>query len=391
MDEHHFDALTRTVATDAGTRRTLLRVLAGSALAHVAARFGLVEDAKAKTRKTKRRKATQRKGQPERKAHGQLQAERNRKGNGKKRRKKPQEPPSPPPPSPPHPLDPPCSEDKRACPDGSCVDPLLCCEGEKPCGGGCIAATSCCPYTERQCLLDDTCVPKDQCCSSQIKCPGGECVGLDDCCHGQKLCFSTCVAKDACCAADPFPLCGPCEEVFCNQGSWACRRRSDLKQCPDGSCVVPDACCPGDQPQCGFCEVAACENGKQVCTPVMQECPGGMWDFEHCRCKYCEETCDPATGMCHSTCPEGHRCEEGKCLQNCDSPIRAQLCCIEEFPGQIRCACRFANEICYAFGGIAACVPNQTCCPPDAVRSGLCPEACREAEICQHCEGADCP
>ena len=61
VDHDTFDALTRTAATDGGTRRTLLRLLAGSALSAVAARFGLAKEATAK--------AKQHKGKAKRKHH----------------------------------------------------------------------------------------------------------------------------------------------------------------------------------------------------------------------------------------------------------------------------------------------------------------------------------
>jgi hypothetical protein len=340
MDHGHFDDLTRSAVRDGGTRRAVLRLLAGGAFGSLVARLGLSETTEAKPKRHKSKPKPKRTPQAERKAQGQLQAEGKRKGKKGQGKKKPKPP------------QPPCSLDKFRCPD------------------------------ERTCP-DDSCAGSGECCPTEQKCADGECYPWDDCCPGRKRCYGNCIPDDACCHADPFPLCGQCEAVFCDNGSYACRRRSDLKECPDGSCVTPDACCPGDEPQCGFCEVPACEDGQAVCKTITQECPGGEWDTEHCRCKYCEETCDPDTLMCHSTCPEGHRCEEGKCRRNCDSPIRPQLCCVEEFPGQVRCACRWINEICYASGGIAACVPGQTCCDPDAVRSGMCPQECLEAEICR--------
>ena len=50
MELDSFDALTRSVVTENGTRRALLRLLAGSALSAVAARLGLVDPAEAKAR-----------------------------------------------------------------------------------------------------------------------------------------------------------------------------------------------------------------------------------------------------------------------------------------------------------------------------------------------------
>jgi hypothetical protein len=356
MDGGIFDALTRSMG-EGTTRRALVRLLAGGALGGFAAPL-ILNEISAKPKKTNAQSRRRRKSPAERQAHGQLQAQGKKKRN-KKRNRKPV-------------LETPCfltdCEDRG----GQCCD-----------DGSCAAAGACCPETYR--CDDGTCIdPLDACCPGQKKCDGGVCVSVDECCPDKKWCPGDyCIPKDQCCPGGLPPLCSECQRIVCENGDYVCRPNPFVKQCPDGSCVAPDACCPDDQPACGFCQALTCENGQAVCKTLTQECPGGEWDAAHCRCKYCEVTCDPDTLMCHSTCPAGHRCEEGRCRLQCESPIRPQLCCVEEFPGQVRCACRWINEICYASGGIAACVPGQTCCPPEAVRSGLCPRACLEAEICQ--------
>ena len=50
MDQRTFDALTRSLVTEEGTRRGLLGLLAGSALSSVAGRLGLTEVAAAKAK-----------------------------------------------------------------------------------------------------------------------------------------------------------------------------------------------------------------------------------------------------------------------------------------------------------------------------------------------------
>jgi hypothetical protein len=87
MDHRNFDALTRAAMAEGGTRRALLRLLAGGALAGVAARLGLTEDAAAKSRKHKQAKGKQqRTAEAQRHGYGQLQAEGKRKKKRKKKR-----------------------------------------------------------------------------------------------------------------------------------------------------------------------------------------------------------------------------------------------------------------------------------------------------------------
>ena len=362
MDMEQFDIFTRQLSGAGSSRRQALRALRGmllaGALTGVAARLGLADVAEANNKKHKAKSKQKRKPQAERKAQGKLQAE----GKGKKKRhRKPKASPQ-------------CDPDVvKLC--NRCEEPV-CAAGDWVCRSN----------GEKECP-DGSCVAANACCGGLYRCDDGTCIDpFSECCPYQKLCASNCIAKDACCHLDPTPLCGPCDEVFCEQGSWACRPRSDLKQCPDGSCVALGDCCSPEQP-CGQCEHLVCENGEPVCRPTIGECdPGGEWDPELCHCRYCHEVCDEQTGLCQSIgCPEGSHCEAGQCIHMCTNPIRPQLCCSKETTAANRCVCRFANEICYGCptGGMCACVPGQTCCDPTSVLLGSCPQACLAAEICQ--------
>ena len=75
MDHGHFDDLTRSVADGGGTRRALLRLLAGGAAGSFAARLGLADITEVKATKHKPQKKQELTSRSERKAHGQLQAE----------------------------------------------------------------------------------------------------------------------------------------------------------------------------------------------------------------------------------------------------------------------------------------------------------------------------
>jgi hypothetical protein len=67
MDHRDFDALTRSALAAGGSRRALLRLLAGSALGGVAARLGLAEDAAAKAKRRQAKSKQEQKGQGARK------------------------------------------------------------------------------------------------------------------------------------------------------------------------------------------------------------------------------------------------------------------------------------------------------------------------------------
>ena len=145
MDAGQFDGLTRSVASDVGTRRAVLRLLAGGALGGLVARLGLVEVTAAKKKHKKLTKKRNRPSRVERQAHGELLAEGKRKG--KKHNRKPKNPP----PSP----NEPCNLDKFRCPDGTCVPWGTCCAGEKRCPTG----------------PGPRCIPTDQCCPDERTCP----------------------------------------------------------------------------------------------------------------------------------------------------------------------------------------------------------------------------
>ena len=364
MDHRHFDDLLRNAAYTPSTRRTVALLLAGGPLLGVAARLGLADVTEAKPKKHKAKPKQQRAAHATAKQRGQLQAEGK---NKKKRKKKPQASPE-------------CNPDVvKLC--GKCEEPV------------CAAGDWVCRSNGEKPCPDGSCVAANACCGDKYRCDDGTCVDpFSECCPDQKLCASNCIAKDACCHMDPAPLCGQCERVVCEAGSWACQPRTDVKACPGGSCVPVEACCPEDLPECGPCEYLECVDGLGVCRPIVGQCEaGGEWDPQICRCRYCEEICNATTHMCQSIgCAEGSHCEAGQCIQICANPAKPQACCVDEAPDRAsRCSCGPANGICYGSG--VWCIPGQTCCPPDAVRGGHCPQACLQAEICQHCEGAYCP
>jgi hypothetical protein len=83
MDHSDFDTLTRSVVAEGGTRRALVRLLAGGALGGLVARLGLSERAQAKA-KQKRKRHKQHKPQAKHQQTGPLQTEGKRQGKKRK-------------------------------------------------------------------------------------------------------------------------------------------------------------------------------------------------------------------------------------------------------------------------------------------------------------------
>ena len=255
MDHGDFDALTRSVAGNRGTRRVLLRLLAGSVIGGLVARLGLAEDAAAKQTKKKRR--------GDGTSADRRQAERKRKN--KRKNQQPQRPAPPPPPDPPPaPPPPPNPPPVPTPPDPPPVPPPAPCRTDQwDCGGG-------------------LCIAQDQCCPSERQCPGGGCVSkVGACCPGEKLCpgYSECFAEDECCPGAVPPLCSACQKVVCENGGLVCKDRQGQKDCGNGVCVQENECCPDAVPPlCSDCEEPVCEGGNLVCRPAdatCQQCPNG--------------------------------------------------------------------------------------------------------------------
>lgn len=350
----------------------------------MATRFSLATGAEAKskkhTAKENKKESKKRRPRPERKAAGSLQADGKRK---KKRGKKPN-----------NPRPPVCDGGKPRCSDGSCVPVGNCCPGSRRCDydGFCRKEDECCPDQKR--CPDESCVSVYECCPGETRCDDGSCAAADACCPDQGKCpDGSCVDHDACCPGEKQCVGGG----HCYPADYCC---PEERECPDGSCAPAGACCPGEkqcfpgapcvsasyccyseQPECGFCKRLACENGSWVCQELREECPGGEWDPARCRCKYCEETCDPVTHLCTSNCPDGHQCVEGQCQRVCTEPSKPQICCIEQpwYEGRVVCYCAAATDMCFPCrGNLCICTPGgdpQRCCDPD-FHGPFCPEAC---------------
>jgi hypothetical protein len=306
MDHGPFDDLTRSLALEPGPRRSVIRLLAGGALAGLAAHLGLAVDVVGKKRHAS--KSKRRKSRPERNAHGALQSE--GKGKHKSKHHKKRKPKDPPP------LPPGCEHCNpcQMCQDGACVpDPDLervrCAGSGAACGycqGGICAASVIPPCDDGTCPRKGYCCPGEKYCSDRESSTGYACVGETDCCPGQKKCANgACIANSGCCEEDR-PQCGRCDTATCQHGAWVCGGTccSGEKRCGDGSCVPEDGCCGGN---CGYgsvcCKGACCnldDEGVRYacsldgCCPLWFLCNDGRCDH---RCFY--DSCDPP-----ELCPE---------------------------------------------------------------------------------------
>jgi hypothetical protein len=154
MDQGRFEILARQMAAGEGTRRAVMRFLAGGAVAGLSASLGLTAVATAKqTSKRKRR-------------------------GGKKRRNKQAAPIN-------------CGAGQQQCADGSCIAEGQCCPGQRQCRDGrCLAADRCCPETPPPpcgACEEPICNQGDVVCRSTCQFEGAEC------CNGR--CLTPCLGE----------------------------------------------------------------------------------------------------------------------------------------------------------------------------------------------------
>src|SRR5215212_3852748 len=228
MDQTTFDALTRSVVSEAGTRRAVVRLLAGTVLGALTAHLSPAEGAagKAKRHSAKAKSAHQEPGHRSPKRRGQadphqnaargVQSEGKHKGKdkGKHHKQTPQDP------TPLPPLPPGCEgcNECQMCQDGACVpDSAL---AGVPCLGSGATCSHCllgvCTANEQLPCPDGICVRRGQCCSGEKYCSdpesstGFSCIDPTGCCPSQKKCSNTCVSISACCPGEKRCGGGPC-------------------------------------------------------------------------------------------------------------------------------------------------------------------------------------
>jgi hypothetical protein len=286
MEHEHFDELTRSVGAG-GTRRAMLRLLAGGVLGVASARLGLDRVAAEETKKPKRKRRT------DHEPRDVVQAEGKSKGKKKKKKRKKQ-------PTPKHcdellaPLCPPCHEPRCDTTTGTwfchntCRDGFTCCNGlcEPPCDNGCAMDPS------HACICQKPRRGGDVYCAVEHFCAAYPCQ------PGKEYDASTCTCRD-----ESPQQCGPGWE-WCNGacrdtdlGPWIACGNSCCQgggewpsECCNGQCVITefgpyticgDTCCPDRSDVCcnGECypnymaPLFAC--GDVCCQAKYDQCCGG--------------------------------------------------------------------------------------------------------------------
>jgi hypothetical protein len=241
MEHRDFDDLTRSMSGEHGTRRAMLRLLAGGALGGLIARLGLSESAEANAKKRE-----QHKSRAERQQTGPLHAEGRR---NKKRKKKPKKRCD----DFPVPLCPrPCQEARcdpatgtYVCRD-KCPEGWSCCNDrcEPPCTNGCVEDP------DQACICQKPPTAEDVYCALEHLC------GPDPCPSGKEYVSSTCTCRSLCPEDCPAGL---------EQDPSTCECH-----CPNGNPMCAGACCPANTVTCWwtphlpqrYCQLA---DGRWVC------------------------------------------------------------------------------------------------------------------------------
>jgi hypothetical protein len=295
MEQERFDSLTRVLAGQGG-RRSIFRLLLGSAVTALAARLDLTETVQATRQHRRRRRDSGHGPKPGRSQHAQAAGKGKRKGNGRKNKRHHQSPLIPP-------LPPGCQNcnECQMCQDGACVPDSdlngIICQGSGAACGYCQGGL-CAPSLISPCA-DGFCPSRqNQCCADEKLCPDHEsstgvaCIPKENCCpDSEQRCGGICVSRTHCCPEAPKPICASCEQLACRNGVWVCQRTE--------SCGV----------RCGegYCSDGLLCHHEGVCCGVPTG--GTYWTCE-CASGY--------TGGCNGGC-----CRTGCCYPFCCEDVRA--------------------------------------------------------------------
>lgn len=210
MDRESFDDVTRTLIEHQGTRRAVLRLLAGGLLGSVAARVGSAENAEAKRKRDHRSSGTNERKRGSGKGQGGvLQAQ--GKHNKQRHRKRGKDKPKPEP----------CPEGQGRCPDGTCLPWDACCPDapvplcnacqDEVCEAGELVCRSRCVYSDSVCCKGECVLPCSNGCQTGDDCsrcdspPAGMayCASQDQCVsttcpQGKDFDAASCQCKDHC-------------------------------------------------------------------------------------------------------------------------------------------------------------------------------------------------
>ena len=286
-----------------------------------------------------------------------------------------------------------CCKDDKVCYKGGCCEPKCSAPGrcgDNGCGGSCAACGSGAACLDGFCTKCE-CSGPSPCCSNGCTfdaedTPCDICRSCDDAGH----CLG---AEDG---TDPNNECGGkehfCWEGYCNYGP-SC---NEQEECPEGSFCVGNRCTPKELLEAGSgsdgCSVSgdAHESGWLVLLGLLlsilllvRGLPRRTWCILAVlgllsMAAACEG--EPARSpCCNVLCPDGHHCEEGKCV--CD-PVCGDLEC----GGDNGCG-----------GNCGECEPGNECLDGKCCSNPCVDECCDMQTVCfrqecctPECEGKEC-
>ncbi|MDI1483043.1 MYXO-CTERM sorting domain-containing protein [Polyangium sp. y55x31] len=327
---------------------------------------------------------------------------------------------------------------------GQCSTPIK--ANGTPCNDNdaCTLADSCqagaCLGNPMTCQAQDACHDVGVCnpltgvCSNPVKPNGAPC-------NDGNLCTQNDACQGGICTAGPFLTCQPIDDCHaagaCNPQTGACSTPAlpNGTPCSDGNaCTQADACqggtCVGANPvmcpppnacqksvscnaQTGLCtyvdkdDGVPCDDGNPctqndacaqgTCAGTQKSCPAP----DQC---HIAGVCDPLTGACTGTLPDGYTCDDGDpCTEN--DACQAGTCAGAQKSCPAADACHVAGICDPATGecngtlpdGIA-CDDGNPCTDADACKAGVCtggttkacpaPDACHEDGACDPATGA---
>jgi hypothetical protein len=323
MDGSRFDQLTMTLTTGAGSRRRLVRGLAGVAFGGLLARIGVGEAAAACAKAGRS-----------------------------------------------------CSRRDPCCSGADCINRnCVCQDGLTACNGRCVDTArnekhcgDCgadCGDDERcrdgQCVRD--CVPEEP----RVACQDRVCGTAENNC-GETVHCGRCRADQVCSAPDGTCAChdtrtecgGACvnptnDPNHCGR----CGRSCPSGTCIGGECAEPETCNGRDDDLDGETDEGSICPANKVCRQGLCVCPADMEDCDgDGRCE--QLGTDAHCARCDDRCRGGQTCQGGRCAcpagtQDCDGTCIPEADCCGD-----GCPCPSGERECDG-----ACIPRSGCCAAD--------------------------
>lgn len=204
------------------------------------------------------------------------------------------------------------------------------CDGTGTCTPG--AQTSCAPYTQctgtacaTTCNSNNDCVPGSFC-NAQNRCDGDLPIG--DACANDEQCASGHCAQGVCCDTTCDSGCHACDlqgskgtctvlsdGSSCGSGAICC-----AGVCEEGVCCSSDTCTTDGAPACVDHDCVCPANSNSPCGNDQTCCDDGCFNFD---------TSSTHCGDCETSCGPGQTCQNGVCGVVCGSdfcPASSEIC-----------------------------------------------------------------